>query len=48
MFGMKIQNFWDVQLFAYFQLFGYFTQISHLEASNTKTAQGKDVLNKNL
>ena len=41
MFGMKIQNFWDVQLFTYSQLFVYFSQISLLEASNTKTAQSK-------
>ena len=31
------------QLFVYSQLFVYFSQISHLEASNTKTAQSKDV-----
>ena len=43
MFGMKILNFIDGQLFVYFQLFAYFFQISHLEASNTKTAQSKDV-----
>ena len=43
MFGMKILNFIDGQLFVYFQLFAYFFQICHLEASNTKTAQNKDV-----
>ena len=37
MFGMKIENLWDGQLFV------YFSQIGHLEASNTKTAQSKDV-----
>ena len=42
-FGMKIWHFLDGQLFDYFQLFVYFSQISHLEASNTKIAQSKDV-----
>ena len=34
------------QLFVYCQLFVYFSQINHLEASDTETAQGKDVNNK--
>ena len=36
------------QLFVYYQLFVYFSQISHLWASNAKTAQSKDVKNENL
>ena len=36
------------QLFVYFQLYVYFSQIGHFEASNTKTAQSKDVWNKNI
>ena len=48
MFGMKINNFWDGQLFVYFQLFVYISQKSHLEASDTETAQSKDVDNENL
>ena len=39
MFGMKIQNLWDSQLFVYFQLFVY------LETSDTETVQSKDVDN---
>ena len=35
-------------MFVYFQLFVYFFQISHLEASDTETAQSKDVWNENL
>ena len=31
------------QLFVYSQLFVYFSQISHLWASNAETAQSKDV-----
>ena len=48
MFRMKIENFSDGQLFVYFQQFVYFSQISHLEDSKTKTAQSKDVSNENL
>ena len=36
------------QLFVYSQLFVYFSQISHLEASDTETVQSKDVENENL
>ena len=35
-------------MFVYFQLFVYFSQKNHLEASNTKISQSKDVLNENL
>ena len=48
MFGMKIQNYLDGQLFIYFQLFVYFSQISCLEDSDTETAQSKDVWNEKL
>ena len=41
-FRMKILNFWHGQLFV------YFSQTSHLEASNTETAQSKDVWNEYL
>ena len=34
--GKKIYNFGDGQLFVYFQLFVYLSQISHLGASNTE------------
>ena len=36
------------QLLVYYQLFVYFSQKSHLEASDTETAQSKDVNNENL
>ena len=36
------------QLFVYSQLFVYFSQTSQLKASNTKTAQSKDVWEENL
>ena len=36
------------QLFVYSQLFVYFSQISHLEASDTETPQSKDVWNENV
>ena len=37
-----------VSCFVYLQLFVYFSQIRHLEASNTKSAQSKDVFKENL
>ena len=48
MFGMNIWNFGDGQLFVNFQLFVYFSQMSHLGASKAETAQSKDVQNENL
>ena len=48
MFRMKIWNYGDGQLFVYSQLFVYFSQISHLEASDTETPQSKDVWNENV
>ena len=38
---MKILNFWGGQLFVYFQLIVYVSQISHLEASYIETAQSR-------
>ena len=48
MLGMKILNFRDGQLFVYFQLFIFLSQINHLEASNTETAQSKGFWNECL
>ena len=48
MFNMKIYKFHNGQLFVYSQLFVYFSQISHLEASDTETPQSKDVWNENV
>ena len=33
----EICNVWQYQLFIYFQLLVYFSQISHLQASNKKS-----------
>ena len=46
--GMKIWNYWWGQLFVYFQLLVYFSQISHSDAFKTETAQSKYALKENI
>ena len=48
LFGMNIYNFWDGQLFVYYQLYIYFSQIYLLEASDAKAGHSQDVENKNF
>ena len=43
-----ILDFLVFQLFVYSQLFIYFSQKSHLDASDHETAQSKDIDNENL